>query len=127
MARKAWNHRKCAEHRKVEGYTSKVCVLPGQDGDQVEQFAAVLYRVAKAFRRRIPKPATKRRTFDPHDVCGGHFAFPGMGRVCYGRKRMSDEELESALSEAQSFAKEIGHLMSENPRYARFYTGKVWR
>jgi hypothetical protein len=42
-----WNHRKCAEHRKVEGYTAKVCVLPGQNGDEVEHFAAVMYRLAK--------------------------------------------------------------------------------
>jgi hypothetical protein len=127
MARKAWNHRKCAEHRKVEGYTAKVCVLPGQDGDEVEHFATVLYKVAAAFRRRILKPAVRRRQFDLHDVCGGHFPFPGMGKVCYGTKRMSDSELEYAEHEARVFAKEIGHLRAENPRYARFYTGDFWR
>lgn len=127
MARKSWNHRKCAEHRKVEGYTAKVCVLPGQDPEQVIRFAEVMYRLAAAFRRRIPKPAVKRRQFDMHDACGGHFEFPGLGKVCYGHKRMSEDELWVAKREAQEFAKDIGRSMSENPRYARFYTGQVWR
>lgn len=127
MARKSWNHRKCAEHRRVEGYTAKVCVLPGQDPEQIVRFAEVMYKLAMAFRRRIPKPAVNRRTFDPHDVCGGHFDFPGMGRVCYGRKRMSLTELEAERRDALEFAKEIGLLRAENPRYARFHTGDVWR
>lgn len=127
MARKSWNHRKCAEHRKVEGYTAKVCVLPGQDPEQVIRFAEVIYRAAKAFHRTIPKPGTNRRTFDMHNVCGGHFPFPGMGKVCYGHKRMDQSELEHARAEALTFAQEIKQLMDENPRYSRFHTGDFWR
>lgn len=125
-ARKSWNHKKCAEHRKVEGYTAKVCVLPGQDGDEVERFATVMYRLAVAFKRRIFKPAVKRRSFDMHDVCGGHFAFPGMGKVCYGNKRMSVSELEDAKNEALEFAKEVGKARATNPMYARFWTSDHW-
>ena len=127
MARKSWNHRKCAEHRKVEGYTAKVCVLPGQDPEQVIRFAEVMYRAAKAFHRTIPKPGVNRRSFNMHNVCGGHFDFPGMGRVCYGHKRMSLTALETAEREARTFAKEIGKLQAENPRYSRFHTGEFWR
>ena len=127
MARKAWNHRKCAEHRKVEGYTAKVCVLPGQNGDEIERFAQVMYKLAKAFNRRLFKPIPNRRNFDMHDVCGGHFDFPGMGNVCYGHSRMNASELQDARENALAFAKEIGHIRDQNPRYARFHTGNVWR
>lgn len=122
-----WNHRQCAEHRKVEGYTKKVCVLPGQDGDEVEHFASALYRLAKAFRRRLLKPATKRRTFDMHDVCGGHLEFPYMGKLCYGTKGMTPERLSVERTEVANFAKEIAKIRDSNPRYARFYTGNIWR
>jgi hypothetical protein len=125
--RKSWNHKKCAAHRKVEGYTSKVCILPEQDEEQIVRFAEVMYRLATAFRRRIPKPAVKRKQFDMHDVCGGHFTYPAMGKVCYGSKRMNAEELEHAKAEAFDFAKEIEAIMQSNPRYARFYTGTAWR
>jgi hypothetical protein len=49
-----------------------------------------------------------------------------MGKVCYGQKRMSVDELAYAKREANEFAKEIGHIREQNPRYARFYTGTVW-
>jgi hypothetical protein len=121
-----WNHRKCAEHRKVEGYTAKVCVLPGQNGDEVEHFAAVMYRLAKAFRRRIFKPATKKRAFNMHDLCGGHAPFPGMGKLCYGDRRMSASDLAAAKENALTFAKEIAQIRETMPRYARFYSSTVW-
>lgn len=126
MARKSWDHGTCAAHRKVEGYTSKVCVLPGQDPEQIVRFAEVMYRLATAFRRRIPKPGVNRRAFDMHDVCGGHFAFPGMGKVCYGHKRMSPTELEHAEKESRTFAKEIGMARNSNPVYARLWTSEHW-
>lgn len=128
MARKAWNHRKCAEHRKVEGYTAKVCVLPGQDPEQVYRFAEVMNKLAVAFKRRNLKPAgAKKHRFDPHSGCGGHFDFPAQGRVCYGHYRMDDVELGYAEKKAREFCKEIGKLMSSNPRYARAFTGDFWR
>ena len=122
-----WNHRKCAEHRKIEGYTKKVCVLPGQDPEQIYRFAEVMYRLAVAFKRTIPKPATTRRQFNMHDVCGGHFSFPGMGKVCYGHRGMQAWELGAAQDEARKFAKEIGEIRANNPRYARFHTEDFWR
>lgn len=127
MARKSWNHRKCAAHRKVEGYTAKVCILPGQDEEQIVRFAEVMYRLAAAFRRRIPKPATNRRTYNPHDACGGHITgYSSLGKLCYGRKGMSVSALADAKQEALDFADEIVRTMETNPRYARFYTGTVW-
>lgn len=126
MARKAWSHRKCAEHRKVEGYTAKVCVLPGQDGDEVERFARVMYKLASAFHRRLFKPAPKKRAFNLHDICGGHFEFPGMGKVCYGRKGMDAGMLEFHEREAREFAKEIGKARASNPMYGRFWTSEHW-
>lgn len=123
-----WNHRKCAEHHKVAGYTKKVCVLPGQDAEAVVRFAEVMHRVAVAFGRTLPKPAGAiRRSHDEHFSCGGHFDFPGMGSVCYGNRRMDAIRLKTAYDEARAFAKEIGHIREQNPRYARFYTGDFWR
>lgn len=126
MARKSWNHRKCAEHHKVEGYTAKVCVLPGQDPEEIVRFAEVMYRLATAFRRRIFKPAVKRKSFDMHDACGGHFPFPGMGKVCYGTRTMDPFALEAAEMDARAFAIEIGHARATNPMYARFWTSDHW-
>ncbi len=126
MARKAWNHRKCVEHRKVEGY-AKVCVLPGQDPEEIARFAEEMNRIAVDLGMRMFKPAgAKRSRSNPHTGCGGHFDYPAQGRICYGTYRMSETELDQAAKAAHEFSEFIGAQMSTNPRYARLYTGDFW-
>lgn len=116
MAAKKFNHKRyCADHVKVDGYTAKVCILKGQDPDPIVRFAACMVRLARAFHREIKKPgAVRKPTFDIHNLCGGHFEFPGFGKVCYGKGTSWTE------AEARAFCKELGHLRDSSPLYPRY-------
>jgi hypothetical protein len=44
----AQRHAKCVEHVKVEGYSTKVCILAGQDREEVLAFAKSLVKGAQS-------------------------------------------------------------------------------
>lgn len=85
MAKKFNHKRYCASHEKVDGYTSKVCILKGQDPEPVLTFARVMVKLARAFHIEIAKPGGAiKRNSNPHNACGGHFKHYIAGNVCYG-------------------------------------------
>ncbi len=112
MATKKFNHKKyCAGHEKVDGYTSKVCILKGQEPEPIIRFAVAMVKLARAFRREIKKPGgvPKKPSATVHGACEGHIDFPGFGQVCYGRGW--------SKAEAYAFCQELGHIRENNPRY----------
>jgi hypothetical protein len=114
MAAKKFNHKRyCASHVKVEGYTAKVCVLKGQEPEPIIGFAVEMVNLAIRVGRFLKKPGgtPKKPSSDIHNICGGHFEFPGFGKVCYGKGTSWTEQ------EARAFCKELGHIRGNNPRY----------
>lgn len=110
---KKFNHKKyCADHVKVEGYSTKVCILKGQEPDPIIRFANAMVRLARAFHIEVKKPGPIRKPSNTvHGGCEGHFDFPGMGAVCYGGYTGWSKE------QAYAFCKEVRHNADNNPRY----------
>jgi hypothetical protein len=48
------NHDDCIEHVKVEGYRKKICILTGQNRDDVIQFAKELLEI----KHEVPTEST---------------------------------------------------------------------
>lgn len=97
---RTWNHRRCASHTPVDG-AGRVCVLPGQDADDVVGFARAM--AAAGAGRRIPRPGTAKAAPTAeklrHVTCTGHVDGFG-GRLCVPAGSTADEVEAFALEVA---------------------------